>query len=279
MKPTRFMPGVTTSFEVVNSVKEGYDVTNRVSSDHLGKLCYDPALTVYSASHNHGRPGYNINTTTVGNLEITPGNFERVMTLQAVARSLEMTFIDQKDYLYQPDIEHPEWRRFVIDSVIFGLFCNGAAHISRYDIDWYGQRYQLPNEFFWMPKSYMIRIVQRYGNEKTLYTLDLAPNERFVWQWFVQQPPIEQIASAEAVALIRKGTDMLLKTFEYRFDFDKKQPKVQICNWDAGWWQLKILWKDVAKDDLKELSLLRNELRESIRGRIRLLRWLRPRNE
>jgi len=122
-------------------------------------------------------------------------------------------------------------------------------------------------------------IVKLYENEKTQYTLDIAPKERFVWEWFVQQPPVDQIASAEAMALIRKGTDLLLKTFEHRAEFDKKRPEVQICNWDAGWWQLRALWKEVAKDDLKELTTLRNELRESIRSRIRLLSWLRPRNE
>ena len=278
-EPMRFMPGVTTSFEVVNSSVEGYSASNYVSSEHIGQLCYDPALTVYSTGNNHGRPGINVNTTTVGNLEITPHNFERVMAFLSMARSLEQTFIDQKDYLFKPNTEHPEWRRFVVDSVVFGLFCCGSSHISRYDVDWHGQRYQLPNEFFWMSKSFMMGAARLHENEKTLYTLDIAPRERFVLQWFGQQSPVDQIASAEAMALIRKGTDLLLSTFEYRAEFDKRRPEVQICNWDAGWWQLKELWKATAKEKLKELVLLRNELRQSIQSRIRLLGWLRPREK
>jgi len=53
--------------------------------------------------------------------------------------------------------------------------------------------------------------------------------------------------------------------------FDKERPEVQICNWDAGWWQLKELWKVVAKEKLKELTQMRNELSVSIRSRTRTL--------
>ena len=276
-EPTKFMPGVTTSFDVVNSVAKGYDTINYVSADHLGKLCYDPELTVYSTGNIYGRPGVNINTTSIGNLAVTPNNFENVSALLAVSRLLDRTFIDQRDYFYEPNTKHLEWGRFVADSVIFGLFCGGSTHISRYDIDWYGKRYQIPNEFFWMPRWYMRGLANLYENKQTLRTLDILPHERFVCGWLEQRSPLKEIVSAEALCLIKKGIYLLTTTFEHRIDFDKKHPKIQICNWDAGWWQLKELWRTVAKDDFKEFVKLRSELGDSIRSRIRLLGWLRPR--
>ena len=274
MQPTRFMPGVTTAFEVVNSVKEGFDNTNRVSADHLGKFCYDPSMTVFGAGHAYGRPGYIVNSTTVGNLEITTRNFERVMALFATARSLDKGFVDQKDYMYTPDESHPEWERYVADSVIFGLVNNGSAHISRYDVEWYGQCYQLPNEFFWMARSVMEELAVKHGNEKTLRSLSHVPRERFVATWGLRMSP----ASPVALNIRDFVTGLVFDTFQYRAGFDKERPEIQICNWDAGWWQLKELWKVVAKEKLKELVQMRNELSVSIRSRMRLLGWLRPRN-
>jgi hypothetical protein len=292
------MPGITTKFRIVNSVKEGYADTNYVFDNHIGKLCYDTALTVYGASHAHGRPGYNINTSTVGNLAITPHNFERAVAVMVVAWTLENSFIDQKDFFYQPNTEHSEWRRFVVDSVIFSLFCGGSAHISRYDVEWDNRihlrsdgntnqavslddklKYQIPNEFFWMPMDYMRGMAQFHENAETLRSLDIIPKERFVQQWFEKQSPIEQIASPEAMVFIQQGTDLLTTTFRHRAEFDQIRPEVQICNWDAGWWQLKELWKIVAKDKLEELIRLRKILKKSIQQRLRLLGWLRSRSE
>ena len=274
--PTRFLPGVTTSFEVVNSVKEGFDGTNRVSADHLGKLCYDPPMTVFGAGNAYGRPGYIINTTTVGNLEITPRNFERVMALLATARSLDKSFVDQKDYMYTPNESLPEWQRYVSDAVVFGLVSNGSSHISRYDVEWYGQRYQLPNEFFWMTSSAIRDYAERYHDKKALYSLEISPNERFAAKWLCLSGP--RALSPEATAVLDFVTDLTHDTFQERAEFDKARPEIQICNWDAGWWQLKELWKIVAKEKFKELVRLRNELSASLRSRIRLLGWLRPRD-
>ena len=275
MQPTRFMPGVTTAFEVVNSVKEGFDNTNRISTDHLGKFCYDPSMTVFGAGHAYGRPGYIVNTTTVGNLEITSRNFERVMALFATARSLDKGFVDQKDYMYVPDESHSEWEQYVADAVIVGLVNNGSAHISRYDVEWYGQCYQLPNEFFWMTRTVLEGLAVKHNNEKTLRSLYRVPRERFVATWKHRLSP----ASPVALNIRDYVTGLVIDTFQYRAEFDKERPEVQICNWDAGWWQLKELWKVVAKEKLKELVQMRNELSASIRSRMRTLGWLRPREE
>ena len=275
MQPlTKFIPGITTLFEVVNSVKEGFDATNRVSADHLGKLCYDPALTVYSAGNNYGRPGVNINTTNVGNLQMTPHNFEKVITFMVAARSLENIFIDQKDYFYTPDVHHSEWRQFVSDAVVFGLVCNGAAHMAMYDVEWYGRKYQLPNELFWLPQSVMQERAEKNNDKKALHSLHILPQERFVMTWLAQDRQL----SPEAIAVLDFATDLTIDTFMHRAEFDAQRPEVQICNWDAGWWQLKELWKVTAPKRLKELTWLRAKLQKSLRNRLRLLGWLRPRD-
>jgi hypothetical protein len=196
------------------------------------------------------------------------------MTLLAVARTVDSSFIDQKDYFYQPNTEHSEWQRFVVDSVIFGLFCNGSTHISRYNIKRRGRSYHIPNQFFWMPMAEIRKFAELSNNSDALRTLDIVPEERFVRQWLEQH---RQHASPEAATLLRKGSELVRSTFPSRQEFDVIRPEVQICNWDVGWWQLKELWKEVAKEEFKELQKLRAELQKSIQHRIRLLGWMRPR--
>jgi hypothetical protein len=269
-----FMPAVNTKFQAMFFSTKKHEA-NLVSANHLGTFCYNPSLTIESTTCHYGSPGYNVNTSAVGNQEITPHNFDRVMTLLTVAMTVDSSFIDQKDYFYQPNTEHPEWQRFVVDSVIFGLFCNGSTHISRYKIKRRGRSYHIPNQFFWMPMAEIRKFAELSNNSDALRSLDIVPEERFVRQWLEQH---RQHASPEAAILLRKGSELVRSTFPSRQEFDVIRPEVQICNWDAGWWQLKELWKEVAKEEFKELQKLRVELQKSIQHRIRLLGWMRPRD-
>ena len=120
----------------------------------------------------------------------------------------------------------------------------------------------------------MEELAAKHNNEQTLRSLDHVPRERFVATWKHRLSP----ASPVALNIRDFVTGLVIDTFQHRAEFDKERPEIQICNWDAGWWQLKELWKVVAKEKLKELVQMRNELSASIQSRMRTLGWLRPRN-
>jgi hypothetical protein len=126
--------------------------------------------------------------------------------------------------------------------------------------------------FFWISVANMTKLAKKYRNEKTLQTLQKSPSQRFAFHWL--QEHIEEI-SEEAMCLLNAGNKLLRSTFKYRIDFDKEQPEIQINNWDAGWWQLKELWKSVDKSNFKELIKLRKFLETSIRARSNELGWFR----
>jgi hypothetical protein len=271
-EPTRFMPGITTKFKTMSPLKSRYVAFSRVSSDYLGTFCCSPTLSVSSTIMLCNQTGTNLNTSNVGNIEITPRNFERAVAVFAMIRTLKSDWINRKDFFYQPNENHPQWKQYIADSVIYSLFSNGSDHISMYAVDFQGRLYDIPNEFFWVSVENMQRLANKYQNAKTLQTLQESPEQRFVYRWLLKH--IDE-ASDGAIQLLDAGSNLIRKTFKYRISFDKSRPEVQISNWDAGWWQLKELWKSVDKVGFKELLKLRKILENSIRSRSSELGWFR----
>jgi hypothetical protein len=271
-EPIRFMPGVTSQYKAVSPLKSKFTANSRVSTDHLGTLCCPPVLTVHSTTIICNQPGVLLNSSNVGNIEVTPRNFERAIAVFAVARTLKCDWMIRKDYFYQPNESHPKWKQFVADSVVYCLFSNGSDLLSLFDVDYYGRFYDIPNEFFWVSIENMTRLAEKYRNEKTLVSLRKSPAQRFVYQWLREH--IEEI-SEDAASLLDAGNKLVRSTFESRLDFDTKRPEIQIGNWDAGWWQLKELWKSVDKSGFKELLQVRKVLEDTIRSRSYELGWFR----
>jgi hypothetical protein len=272
-EPTRFMPSVTSQFKIISPLQQNRIISNsRVSVDHVGSLFCAPILSIHSTAVICNQPGFLLNSSNVGNVEVTSRNFERAVAVFVVANTLEHTWLTRKDHLYQPNTCHPKWQQFVADSVVYSLFFKGSDLISFYDAEYYGQLYDIPNEFFWTSIENMEKLAKKYQNEKTLYSLQKLPAQRFVYKWLREH--IDEI-SEEAASLLDAGNKLLRNTFKYRIDFDKERPELQIGNWDAGWWQLKELWKSVDKSGFKELTELRKVLKGSLYLRSGELGWFR----
>ena len=62
--------------------------------------------------------------------------------------------------------------------------------------------------------------------------------------------------SPEARAVLDKATELVKKSFRYRFLFDQDHPEFQVNNWDCGFYQLKQIWKEYLKDDFNEFKEL-----------------------
>ncbi|MDR1268038.1 MAG: hypothetical protein LBK82_00805 [Planctomycetaceae bacterium] len=271
-EPVRFMPGVTSVFKVVSSLKTRFSTDSRVSADHLCTFCCRSALSVNSSLVICGQTGAVLNSSNLGNVEVTPRNFERAVAVFAMMLTLKSDWINGKDYFYRPDENHPQWKRSVVDSVIFSLFSKGSDLVSMYEVDYRGNLYDIPNGFFWVSVENMLRLANKYRNAKTLQTLQKSPEQRFAYRWLLDN--INE-ASEEAICLLDAGNSLIRKTFKYRIDFDKERPEIQINNWDAGWWQLKELWKATDKSGFKELVKLRKIVSESLRKVNLELGWFR----
>ena len=169
----------------------------------------------------------------------------------------------------KPNTEHEKWSEFESDSVICSIFNTSSNQSSLRKIEYKGNMYDIRNEFFWMSKSDIMRLAEENSNDFA-YDDARTSNERFVYTWLQNHK-----LSIEAQAVLDKAIEMVKKSFKYRELFAEDNPNYQISNWDAGFYQLKALWKQYLPDDFSEFKELYKALADKMRPMVYELGFLR----
>ena len=169
----------------------------------------------------------------------------------------------------KPNTEHEKWSEFESDSVICSIFNTSSNQSSLRKIEYKGKVYDIKNEFFWMSKSDIMRLAEENSNDFA-YDDARTSDERFVYTWLQNHN-----LSTEAQAVLDKAIEMVKKSFKYRELFAEDNPNYQISNWDAGFYQLKALWKQYLPDDFSEFKSLYKNLTDKMRPMVYELGFLR----
>ena len=176
-------------------------------------------------------------------------------------------WINDKNELLAPDENNENYRKFLNDSLIFSIF--GSGLVSLRQIKYHDKLWDIKNEFFWMSKSEIESLANEYNNDDCYNDAHTSP-ERFVYK------KLQEIElSPEAQAVLDKACDIVRKTFKYRELFNEEHPEVQINNWDCGFYQIKALAKEYAKDDLEEFKKLYKVLADKMRPMVYELGFLK----
>lgn len=196
-------------------------------------------------------------------------NFTRCTSFFSARRLIDNTWINHNDEYMKPNTNHEKWSEFESDSVIFSLFESKSNQSSLRKIEYKGNVYDIKNEFFWMSKSDIMRLAEDNSNDFA-YDDARTSNERFVYTWLQGHK-----LSKEAQAVLDKAIEMVKKSFKYRELFAEDNPNYQISNWDAGFYQLKALWKQYLPDDFSEFKELYKALADKMRPMVYELGFLR----
>lgn len=194
-----------------------------------------------------------------GILQITKDNIFESTNIFALRTLIQTNWIIDKD-MYNMNVEIPE--TFRNDAFIYAIFGN---YCCSYKLE----NNSLPNEFFWMSKSEIELLANEYNNDDCYNDAHTSP-ERFVYK------KLQEIElTSEAQAVLDKACDIVRKTFKYRDLFNEDHPEYQINNWDCGWYQIKALAKEYAKDDLEEFKKLYKALVDKMRPMVYELGFLK----
>lgn len=198
-----------------------------------------------------------------------PSNFTRCTSLFSARKLIDGNWINDKDEYMKPNTEHEKWSEFESDSVICSIFNTSSNQSSLRKIEYKGKVYDIRNEFFWMSKSDIMRLAEENSNDFA-YDDARTSGERFVYMWLQNHN-----LSTEAQAVLDKAIEMVKKSFKYRELFAEDNPNYQISNWDAGFYQLKALWKQYLPDDFIEFKSLYKALADKMRPMVYELGFLR----
>ena len=77
------------------------------------------------------------------------------------------------------------------------------------------------------------------------------------------------------IKVLSAGRNLIINSFKYREMFNESHQEYQINNWDAGWYQIKVLLKEFMPNDLKTFRTLHKQLGNKIRQQVYELYFLK----
>lgn len=235
---------------------------------HRGRKTKNSLGFFYSGSNNVGKNTQEVSifsdTFAVGQgCDIIPDNFERCVTLFTARKCIKNTWYNHDDQYIAPDIQHPDWNIFKANSIVYALFNLSSNQVSLRKINYKGISYTIKNEFFWLNRSEVKKLAITFNNIETQNDIEFDTSERFVYNMLTTQD-IQSNLLPISNKLLVKANDLITMSFDKRHSFDKDNPKYQLNNWDAGFYQLKQLWRMYFENEYNEFKKLYSELENQL---------------
>ena len=203
------------------------------------------------------------------NIPIIESNFAKCTALFSARKLIDCTWVNSKDEYLAPNEEHPAYKEFENDSIIYSLFHSASNQSSLRDVEYKGKKWDIKNEFFFMGKDEIAELAnQNYFDY--CYEDCRKSDERYVYSLLKN---IE--LSAEAQAVLDKAKELVVKSFKYRSLFNEEHPEYQITNWDCGWYQIKAVVKEYMPNEYKEFNELYKKLADKMRPMVYELGFLK----
>lgn len=245
---------------------ENLGVVSLYNTDTLSKLSEDiknsedgfgVSLIFNSNNIDSTRAGVYFNNGTKSSnmrmIDIGGDNINKGFGYFSVRRLVETTWINQKDEFLVPNKEHVEYDNFLNDSLVYGLFHSQNSVISSDNFN---------NEFFWMSVNEMKELADENGYDN-LYNDARTASNRHVYNLLFGEERIYDRLSPDAKLVLDKATEMVKESMKMRkFMADDEN---HLDSWDAGYAQLKLVWKKYMEKDFKEFRQLYKNLEERMR--------------
>lgn len=212
--------------------------------------------SAYGNGHGHG---------------LSRENFTKCTSLFTARKLIEKTWINSKDEYIAPNEEHPQWKQFVADSVVYSLFNTSSNQSSLRQVEYKGKKWDIKNEFFFMSKENMLDLSNEIDNED-MYNDCSASEERFVYTWLEEH---YSELSDKAKEVLEMAKELVAKSMKYRQVFDEENEEYQIFNWDCGWYQVKAMLKQYMPNELKAFNELYKSFADQLRPMVYELGFLK----
>jgi hypothetical protein len=199
-----------------------------------------------------------------GRMFITKENFNRVTNVFTSRKLIKGTWINDKDEFLAPIEEHQEYNQFTYDSIIYSMFNNSSCQ-SSLNIN--------NNEFFWMSKDEIIDLANNNEYDE-LYRDARSSNNRYVYLKLFGEG-VYDLLSDDAKEVLDMATELVKKSISMRKVMSDTNPEYHLNSWDAGYAQLKLVWKTYYKDDFDAFRKAYTRLEDRMRPLVYELGFLK----
>jgi len=200
-----------------------------------------------------------------GSFEIFPNNIFQISSFFAVRRLFSGSngkWTEYYDDYMIPNKSHSLYQKFEIDSLVYSIFESKSNQIANEFVN---------NQFFWMSKDEMMNIANQ-NNYTELYNDARTDSDRYVHTLLFGEEGIYDQLSDEAKDVLESATNLVRLSFEMRRNF--ADDTNHLNSWDAGYAQLKLLWKEYYPEQFKEFRAKYKVLEDKMRPMVYELGFL-----
>jgi hypothetical protein len=197
-----------------------------------------------------------------GNKPITVNNFEKMIIGFSARKLILRNWLSDKDEFIKPNTSHQYFEQFKCDSLVYSLFHIHSFQTSLRQIEYKGHMWDIKNEFFWMSKDRMKELADEKGYDN-LYNDARTTNDRHVYKLLFGEERIYDKLSEDAKSVLDKATELVERSMELRQVMSNDENHLD--SWDAGYAQLKLVWKEYFQEDFKEFRQLYKNLEDRMR--------------
>ena len=214
--------------------------------------------------------GYSV--ATLPTLQVTTFNFFQSVTYFSVRKIVTRNWINWIDEYMIPNEEHESFEQFKYDSIVYSLFESKSNQSSLRQITYKDRLWDIKNEFFWMSVDKMKEIADQNGYDE-LYNDARTSPDRYVHKLLFGEERIYDKLSPDAKLVLDKATELVKKSMELRQVMANEENHLN--SWDAGYAQLKLVWKEYFQEDFKEFRQLYKNLEDRMRPLVYELGFLK----
>jgi hypothetical protein len=207
----------------------------------------------------------------VGKIYINPTTFTKSCCVFSSRKLIKGNWLNDKDEYFAPNEENEKFEQFSIDSSIISLFNNSSEQSSLRQITYKDQLWDVKNEFFWMSKNEMTGLANQ-NNYTELYNDARTDLDRYVHTLLFGEEGIYDQLSDEAKDVLDSATNLVRLSFGRRRNF--ADDTNHLNSWDAGYAQLKLLWKEYYPEQFKEFREKYKVLEDKMRPMVYELGFL-----
>ena len=206
-----------------------------VVDGHLGYLAnnansvYDNATTVFLVSSCASRGS---------GLPVIKNNFDRVVSLFCARKSIGVEWFNSKDEYLIPNEQHPDYKQWNTDAIVYSLFNNSSQQSALRDINYKGKKWNIQNTFFFMSNKEMRELADKAGFMEMYEDAKSFPNDSYVYT-LLQSTKL----SDDTKAILENAKDLMKQSMSLREAYAQEHPELHLKSWNAGWAQLKPLLK------------------------------------
>ena len=197
-----------------------------------------------------------------GNKPISKDIFINMVIGFSARKIIKRNWLRDKDEFLSPNETHEQFEQFKYDSLVYSLFHIHSFQTSLRQIEYKDKLWDIKNEFFWMSKDRMKELADENGYDN-LYNDARTASDRHVYKLLFGEERIYDKLSDDAKAVLDKATELVEQSLQMRQVMADDHNHLD--SWDAGYAQLKLVWKEYFQDDFKEFRQLYKELEDRMR--------------